>query len=139
MSDGSYYGFAADLDAFARHVNLSVQMVRKKIAFDLFGKMIERSPVDTGRFRMSWAMADGAPAAVYGPEGGTGGDGAAADSAARANITARFQDPFSAIYITNPLPYAERLEFGYSQKAPAGMVRVSLAEIEIEIATAGKI
>ena len=30
-------------------------------------------------------------------------------------------------YFTSNLPYAERLEYGWSEQAPAGMVRVSVA------------
>ena len=33
-------------------------------------------------------------------------------------------------YLTNPLPYARRVEFGYSTQAPAGMARVSLVEAQ---------
>ncbi len=33
-------------------------------------------------------------------------------------------------YLTNPLPYARRIEFGWSGQAPQGMVRVSLAEAQ---------
>jgi hypothetical protein len=37
------------------------------------------------------------------------------------------------IWIYNNLPYIERLEFGHSQQAPLGMVRISIAEIETEL------
>jgi hypothetical protein len=29
------------------------------------------------------------------------------------------------IYLTNALPYARRLEYGWSKQAPSGMVRIS--------------
>jgi hypothetical protein len=36
----------------------------------------------------------------------------------------------SIFYLTNNLPYGERLEYGYSKQAPSGMVRITLAEYE---------
>ena len=41
-------------------------------------------------------------------------------------------------YITNNLPYAERLEYGYSQQAPAGMVRVTAARFRELLARAAR-
>lgn len=32
------------------------------------------------------------------------------------------------VTVSNPLPYAERVEYGYSTQAPAGMMRISLLE-----------
>jgi hypothetical protein len=34
------------------------------------------------------------------------------------------------IYLTNSLPYARRLEYGWSKQAPAGMVRITVANFE---------
>ena len=36
-------------------------------------------------------------------------------------------------YMTNNLPYGERLEYGWSSKAPSGMVRITLAEYDMII------
>ena len=36
----------------------------------------------------------------------------------------------NVVYLTNNLPYAQRLEYeGWSKQAPAGMVRVNMARI----------
>lgn len=35
----------------------------------------------------------------------------------------------STFYLVNALPYAETLEYGSSQQAPSGMVRISIAEL----------
>ncbi|VEB42983.1 Uncharacterised protein [Chromobacterium violaceum] len=32
-------------------------------------------------------------------------------------------------WLVNPMPYAVKLEYGWSKQAPAGMVRLTLAEI----------
>lgn len=86
--------------------------------------IVSKSPVDTGRFRGNWQTAPDAP-----PSGEVGPpykDGTAL--AVEANARLRDLKPFGTTYITNNLPYAERLENGYSQQAPAGMVALTLAE-----------
>lgn len=56
---------------------------------------------------------------------------------ARGNWQVEFNGPQSAT-ISNNLPYIERLENGWSQQAPAGMVRVTLSEFERKLAKAAK-
>lgn len=38
--------------------------------------------------------------------------------------------PGKLAYIANPLPYARRVEYGWSTQAPQGMVRISVAEFQ---------
>lgn len=44
-------------------------------------------------------------------------------------------DGSQQIFILNNVEYIEALEEGHSQQAPAGMVRISIAEVELEINT----
>jgi hypothetical protein len=46
--------FNVSLDDFARRVGLSGTTVAKRVAFDLFGRIVRKTPVDTGRARASW-------------------------------------------------------------------------------------
>ena len=39
-------------------------------------------------------------------------------------------DPYKPIYINNNVPYFEKLEAGFSGKAPLGMFAITVAEIE---------
>ncbi len=39
-------------------------------------------------------------------------------------------DGLKDIYIMNNLPYARALEYGHSKQAPAGVVRITLAEVD---------
>lgn len=127
---GTIQEFKLDLRRFAEQVDVDLGQVRRKVSFDLFAGIVERTPVDTGRARGAWAMSDGAPAPVdpIGPDKQVGG--AAAATQAYANITATFADPYGSTFIVNGLPYAQALEFGHSKQAPAGMVRASIAEVE---------
>lgn len=85
-------------------------------------RIIKRSPVDTGRFRGNWQFTIGSPA--IGNTANT--TPPTSDLMAKANAL----EAGMVFFMTNNLPYGERLEFGYSNQAPAGMVRVSLAELE---------
>lgn len=92
-------------------------------------KIIKRSPVDTGRFRNNWQFSIDAPA--------TGKDPGGSNELDLVN-TANKMVPGNTFYMTNNLPYAERLEYGWSGQAPQGVVRVTLGEYSQFIEMAAK-
>lgn len=93
----------------------------RKAAMGVFQSVVLMSPVDTGRFRANWRFGDGAidtRTSEAADKGYTTGL-----KAVTTTLTANFGSEW---YFTNSLPYAERLEFGHSQQAPHGMVRLSV-------------
>lgn len=150
--------FDAPVKEFAQAFNIQFGVVVKTITLDLFRRVTLRTPVDTGRARAGWQIGVGEPGDMLpekteglkprkknqrqprnkeaGPKAknGTtfttlfGGGTTDADLSKAAHI-----DGGELIYITNNLPYIERLEFGHSKQAPAGMVRLSVAEVAAEI------
>lgn len=101
-----------------------VLLVTRRASLEIAQRVIERSPVDTGRFRGNWVCAMHAPAGITRPTTDKdGGETLGAVSAALSGWQAG-----QTIYITNHLPYAYRLEHGWSQQAPHGMVRLTVAE-----------
>ena len=88
-------------------------------------KIIKRSPVDTGRFRGNWQFTLNSPAMGQ-------ISGATVPTGELMQATKNWQSGFT-FYMTNNLPYGERLEFGWSKQAPQGMVRVTLAEYSMII------
>lgn len=124
--------FSADLDRFARKLQLNRRLVVRRVALEIHDGIVRRTPVDTGRARASWTMSEGSPA---------GGDvglvrmtsaAAAASSLAAAASVGISGDRL--VYITNNVEYIIALERGHSQQAPAGMVAVTMAEVEARIA-----
>ena len=95
-------------------------------------RIIKRSPVDSGRFRGNWQFTSNVIPRGQLNRVDPNGAQSAGDLAGSAS---RFESG-SVFYMTNNLPYGERLEFGYSKQAPSGMVRVTLQEysqiLEIE-------
>jgi hypothetical protein len=94
----------------------------KKIAIDVLSSVVNKSPVDTGRFRGNWQTGIGQ--VDSNTESPNDKSGASAISKASLELTG-----FKAgktIYISNSLPYAQRLENGWSKQAPQGMVRLTV-------------
>jgi hypothetical protein len=129
MADLSLIKFEADLRAFAKIVDVNQATVVKKIAMDLWTAITLKTPVDTGRARAGWGLSIGTPIIPTPPTGSYPPNGQAPlplpDISA---INGR-----QIVYILNNVDYVQHLEDGTSQQAPAGMVRISIAEIELEI------
>jgi hypothetical protein len=87
-----------------------------------------------GRSRNSWMYSFGAPdnTQPHPMSEEYKGDQTGSESKARLNVLKSPQHgAFGVHYISNNLPYMHRLEFeGWSKQAPAGMVRVSVAEFQ---------
>lgn len=82
-------------------------------------QIIQKSPVDTGAFRSSWFFAVGLPS----DEKSDGGR----DSASALKIEAQSIKVGQVGYFVNNQPYSIKLEYGSSQQAPTGMVRITVA------------
>ena len=91
--------FSDDIAKFNKKTEEKSLKIFRAIGFDMFGRIVKRTPVDTGRLRNNWQIT---PKVRLGEK----------------------------LYITNNLPYAKRIEDGYSQQAPAGMVKVTIAEFD---------
>jgi len=98
----------------------------RKIALDTMENVIRMSPVDTGRFRGNWQAAVGTiPSGTIealDPSGNT--------VIAKVSGVTEGMNPGDVIYMSNNLPYAQRLEDGYSQQAPSGMVKLTVQRFQ---------
>lgn len=109
------------LDRIAQRTGLKIETVARKVTFDLFRAVVLKSPVDTGRFRANWNVSYGTPNITF--------SDATERSRSDAEIQKALTFPVGGVaYMSNGLPYAQRLEMGSSQKAPQGMVRLSAME-----------
>lgn len=105
-------------------------MVRK-IALDMFSRVIEKSPVDTGCFKSNWQVSIGSiPSGTITPERDKKGyyDFEPAVTAVMAKtLETKAGD---VVYLINNISYSRRLEYGWSKQAPAGMVRLTIVEFQ---------
>ena len=84
----------------------------------VFSSVIRMTPVDTGRAKDNWQCTIGSPAS---------GEAMTNETAMIATIP---QHAGEKVYLTNNVPYIQKLEYGHSQQAPSGMVRISIDKFE---------
>jgi hypothetical protein len=113
-------------DEFDHIMEEVLPLVLQKIAMETLSRVVLRSPVDTGRFRGNWTVSVGGPSDetldVFDKSGGP--------TIARGSAAVTGVEGLQVVWIQNNLPYANRLENGWSKQAPAGMVALTVAEIE---------
>lgn len=99
----------------------------KELLVEISDRLVMKSPVDKGRFINNWMVGNGAIDTTTN-ENTTEKNAAILKNSLEINS---IKINGQTIYITNSLPYAYRLEYeGWSKvKTPAGMVRVTLAEL----------
>ena len=119
--------------SFDRIVNATMDRIDQKVrmaTIGVFGSVIKMTPVDTGRAKGNWQCTVGTPAI---------GETDRVDNSPLNDIGASSDDMLiantprhagSKVYLTNNLPYIEKLEYGHSMQAPSGMVRISIERFE---------
>lgn len=117
--------FTLDVKAFCDKAKKNPEIVMRQVSMKLFSAIIMGSPVDTGRFRNNW-FANFGPTPSSEITAYTGKQGTAAISRVSKVITESRGLAWTELTLTNNLPYAQRLEYGWSQQAPQGMVRTNV-------------
>ena len=124
--------FTASIQNFVDKTQGNADLIVRKIALEMFSRVIMKSPVDTGRFRANWQVGiESIPGETLDAMDKSGGEALARVS--EAVLSARAGQ---TITLVNNLAYARKLEYGYSKQAPAGMVRITLAEFGVVVAQA---
>ncbi len=113
--------FKADFARILESVGERAVLVARKTAIQIANELIERSPVDTGRFRANWMTGYGSVNLTI----TTDTDKSGGATSGRIAQELAGWDGESAT-ISNSLPYAQRLEDGWSQQAAQGMVGLTV-------------
>jgi hypothetical protein len=117
-------GLHSDLQRIAQRNKQKAVKVMQNALMRIGGKIVVMSPVDSGRFINNWMSAYGALDTSTTDALDKSGAASIGKLAATVNTLAAGQ----VFYFSNSLPYAQRLEYdAWSEKAKAGMVRVSVA------------
>lgn len=113
-------------------VESEVSKTQRAVALQALTGVVERSPVDEGRFRSNNILSVGRPFTQQtnddtntAPQGSRVGQGYTEGVKRLADI----KTPYTIIFIQNNLPYSERLEAGYSGQAPTGVYSVTFDAI----------
>jgi hypothetical protein len=122
--------FEEGVDAFGRSVKVQIDLIRRKMALEIFSRVVKRTPVDTGRARANWQVSVGEPIfeAIEDTDKKRFGAGPGADRVMAADASMRNLPLDKSIFITNNLPYIVYLEDGTPKMKAFGMVKTTLAE-----------
>lgn len=118
--------FALDVSKFVEKAKKNPEKVMRQVSIKLFSAIIKASPVDTGRFRMNWMASGGTPASGTTDATDKPGNTATGNATSFVLKAADWRE----FTLTNNLPYAQRLEYGWSQQAPAGVVRTNVSRFQ---------
>lgn len=145
-AQGTPQQFALDVAKFAKLAMDRADLVVRKVVLDLGTRVVMRSPVGNpslwkhpapkgyvgGHFRANWQYGlDSAPGNTL-----PGTDKTGSKAVARFREGPPQKSYGHVHYIVNNLPYASRLETGWSKQAPAGMVGVTCREFQALMAKA---
>ncbi|HUS74348.1 MAG TPA: hypothetical protein VMY06_14915 [Sedimentisphaerales bacterium] len=132
--------FNSEITHFAKSIPGKVTVMQKKVVLEALRRLVEKTPVDTGRARGNWQATIGSPA--EGQVGGnwpkTGGPPKTErpplrpeDNQVIAKGLAALVGlpPFQVVWISNNLDYIEELEHGSSKQAPEGMLAITIEEL----------
>ena len=137
MAGGS---FSMQISEFIAKTKANQDLLVRAITMKIDNKLVQRSPVGDakywkskpppgytgGRFRANWQLSIGSPTA--GVRDLIDKDGSATIAAhGRVISTAKAGD---VIYLVNNLPYAKRIEEGWSRQAPIGVVGLTVLEFQ---------
>lgn len=116
--------FSIDIAAFVAKAKDNADLVLRKVALDMFSRVVIKTPVKSGRARGSWQCTIGSiPAGQVNHLDKTG-----AETIARINAAVAPAKAGDVVHLTANLPYINRLEWGHSAQAPSGMVRITVSE-----------
>jgi len=119
--------FSSDMNRACVNIGQASESRIRRVALAAYREINRRSPVDKGTFRANWvASIDTIDRSSDVSK--TRKDVNEAVTAATAVIT-NGATLGTTVYISNAVPYAGRLEDGYSPQAPAGVVAPALTTI----------
>ncbi|MFJ1075569.1 HK97 gp10 family phage protein [Bordetella bronchiseptica] len=126
--------FTADLGKFAARAKGNIDTATRQATVLLAEGVIMKSPMDKGRFRANWQFSAAgiqrATSMAVDPDGQVTLHRLVADiKQTRAG---------GVTYLSNSLPYAVRLENGWSKQAPQGMVKLTVQEFQQYVSQAAK-
>jgi hypothetical protein len=133
--------FDDNLNRILKKAGTNASAIARKVALELYTKVVVKSPVDSGRLRGNWNVGINAiNSAEYEADVSKLGAMPSGSGMVRSMSALSTFKIGDVIYITNNMPYVYKLEYGlynagpktlggYSTQAPQGFVRITYKEI----------
>ena len=113
-----------NLDQIGSYATDKYEQLLRVVVLETDSRLKQASPVDTGRFRLSWAISEqGTPGYDAGPQTSPSG------ITPPRRLDYQVERAGNVYHIHNNLPYAESLANGHSLQAPAGWTDVIAREM----------
>lgn len=126
--------FIADLNQADKEAGELSLKFQKRIALEALRRLVNRTPVDTGRARGGWQVRQ---TIASENDNGNIDTGGGSTITAGLSIINRVRIPFGVIVIFNNVEYIVFLEEGSSSQAPQGMVALTILDLNRIAAAAG--
>lgn len=115
--------FQGDIEKWIKQVKSGLDDVIREFVKAVHADLVKGSPVDTGRFRANWQITYNHIPMYALNEYDKSGNATIAAGIRTANaLTLGRGGAVTTIYFSNMLIYANALEYGHSQQAPAGVL-----------------
>ena len=118
--------FSFAVSRFASQTKEKEKLVIRRIAIEVFRRIIHGTPVDTGRAKGNWQCTTGSMAS--GTVEKLDKSGSATIAAMRAEVSGWTPKDDLPAFITNNLPYIQRLNEGHSEQAPPHFIEQVVAD-----------
>ncbi len=119
--------FSAVIDKFSKDSVDKAELSIRKIAIEVFRRVIMQTPVRSGRARGNWQASIGSPA--LGEFESLDKDGNATIQKMIAEVARWKPEDNLPAFITNNLPYIQRLNDGWSKQAPSHFIEKVIADL----------
>lgn len=126
------------MNSIVSRVNKRIDTVIRKSTIELFGSVIKMTPVDTGRAKGNWQCSIGSPITSETDRLDSAKLDSTNGSVAYAEVVKTVKGTGNVVWLSNNVPYIQRLEYGSSKQAPSGMVRLSVQRFGSIFADAAK-
>ncbi|WP_115746919.1 HK97 gp10 family phage protein [Escherichia coli] len=117
--------FSLDLTRWAGQLDNQLDVVLQKVAIEILSRIVEKTPVDSGRARANWQVSLNVVPGGYDDDAFDKSGGTAISKGQAEALKAQAED---SVYIVNNAPYILKLEEGSSTQAPSGMVTITVQE-----------
>jgi hypothetical protein len=117
----------SDIDATMRSIERAAERVIKRIAFSIQGQLKVSTPVDTSWARSNWLVSIGRPVTQPAGSPTAVGQASAAQSAGEARLLV-YNFSQGDIWLSNNVPYIQKLNTGHSKQAPANFIERAIQQ-----------
>ena len=107
----------------SQNIEKIADLVKRKLALELFAELLQTTPIDTGRARAGWSI--GTEPSEWTPPPGVWEEfiaNGSIDAAVAKGLTNKKLSEADVIYICNNVQYIMALEAGWSAQAPQGFI-----------------